>query len=64
MCLRIVLWAILMGVAGGAAGFFAGSAIAPDDPLAPAHGLLLGAVLGSAVGAFAIRIFGRREPGD
>jgi outer membrane lipoprotein SlyB len=64
MCLRIVLWSGLLGFAGGAAGVYAGSEIWPGNFRAPAYAMIVGAVAGSAIGAGAVCMFGRREPGD
>ncbi|MCE9634509.1 MAG: hypothetical protein K8T90_02285 [Planctomycetes bacterium] len=64
MCGRILLWAILMGFAGGWGGVLLATTLWPDDFQAPAIGLTAGATLGAAVGTGGVLLVSKRQPGD
>lgn len=64
MCGRILLWAILLGFAGGWGGVLLAGAVAPDDFKAPVVGLTAGATLGATVGAGGVLLLSKRQPGD
>ena len=64
MCLQIVLWAGLLGFAGGFGGVMLAVTLYPSSAAAPAVGLIAGAVLGAAFGAGGVLLMTPRRPGD
>ena len=49
MCLQIVLWAVLLGFAGGFGGVMLAVTLYPSSAAAPAVGLIVGAVVVTAI---------------
>jgi len=59
---RILGWAVVLGVAGGAGGIMVADSTHPEVFTAPGWGMVIGAVAGAAVGAtFAVLTNPRRH---
>jgi len=64
MCLRILLWAIVLGFSGGMGGVLLASWLWEWDSRAHAWSLIVGATVGAAVGVTGVLLVHRRRPGD
>jgi hypothetical protein len=60
--LRILGWAVVLGVAGGAGGIVVADTVRPDVFTAPGWGMVIGSVVGASLGAtFAVLTNPRRH---